>query len=330
MRYFVTGAAGFIGSHYVRALLAGQLGNDYVDGVTSYDVLTYAGDRQRLEDAEGDPRHTFVRGNIAYWGQLKNVLPGHDVVVNFAAESHVDRSIVRSQNTFITNTMGVENLLRTSVECGVSTFVQVSTDEVYGSSTGEEWTEDSPMLPNSPYSASKAAAEHACRAWVNTYDLDVRVTRGANTYGGWQHPEKLIPKAVTSVLTGQKIPVYGDGSNVRDWLHVSDHCRAIQTVVDRGRPGETYNVAGSAELTNLQLLERLLSHVVDDPMRHVQFVEDRPGHDLRYSMSDEKLRQLDWRPRVTIDEGLEATAAWYRENRDWWSRHLPSSSRPRR
>jgi dTDP-glucose 4,6-dehydratase len=317
MRFFVTGGAGFIGSHYVRALLRrGYPGWEDAD-VTVLDKLTYAGNLANLASVAGDPQFTFIRGDIGDGALLKEVVPGHDVIVNFAAESHVDRSIDDAGDFVVTNVLGTGRLLQAALEYGVQTFVQVSTDEVYGSIDDGAWRETEPLLPNSPYSASKAGADLLCRAFHRTYGLDVRITRCSNNYGPWQYPEKIIPLSIANLLDGRKIPVYGDGRNIREWLHVDDHCRGIQLVLEKGSAGETYNIGGGIELTNLELVGRLLE-AVGEGWDMVEYVADRPGHDRRYSIDTTKIRGLGYRPKVDFDEGLVAVVRWYADNEDFW------------
>ncbi|WP_433172124.1 dTDP-glucose 4,6-dehydratase [Actinoallomurus sp. CA-150999] len=317
MRFFVTGGAGFIGSHYVRALLRrGHPGWEDAD-VTVLDKLTYAGNLANLASVAGHPQFTFIRGDIADRSLLKEVVPGHDVIVNFAAESHVDRSIDDAGDFVTTNVLGTGRLLQAALEYGVRTFVQVSTDEVYGSIDDGAWRETEPLLPNSPYSAAKAGADLLCRAFNRTYGLDVRITRCSNNYGPRQYPEKIIPLSIANLLDGRKIPLYGDGRNVREWLHVDDHCRGIQLVLEKGSAGETYNIGGGTELTNLELVGRLLE-AVGEGWDMVECVADRPGHDRRYSIDTTKIRGLGYRPEVDFDEGLAAVVRWYADNEDFW------------
>ncbi|MCO5998410.1 dTDP-glucose 4,6-dehydratase [Actinoallomurus rhizosphaericola] len=317
MRFLVTGGAGFIGSNYVHALLSGAYPGFEDVTVTVLDKLTYAGRAANLAFAAHDPAFTFVRGDITDGDLLRRLLPGHDVVVNFAAESHVDRSIHDAAGFVDTNVAGTQRLLQAAVEAEVRTFLQVSTDEVYGSIEEGSWPETDPLLPNSPYSASKAGADLLCHAYHRTYGLDVRVTRCANNYGPRQFPEKVIPRFITNLLDGRRIPLYGDGGNVREWLHVDDHCRAIQLVLQKGDAGETYNIGGGAEMTNLELTERLLA-AHDAGWDMVEYVEDRPGHDRRYALDTTKVRGLGYRPEVDFDEGIAATVRWYADNEAWW------------
>jgi dTDP-glucose 4,6-dehydratase len=316
VRYFVTGAAGFIGSHFVRELMSGAYGVEPT-GVTVYDKLTYAGNLENLAAVSSDPRFAFVKGDICDGTLLDSVLPGHDVVVNFAAETHVDRSINGPQDFIITNVVGTQTILDACLRHGIPRTVHIGTDEVYGSIDEGSWDESQPLLPNSPYSAAKAAAELLVRAYFVTYGLNVSSTRCSNNYGPYQFPEKVIPLFVTNLIDGGTVPLYGDGMNVRDWLHVDDHCRGIALVVEKGRPGESYNIGGGLELSNRDLTERVLATMGAD-WSSVQPVDDRKGHDRRYSVDDRKLRALGYAPKHRFDEGLAETVQWYRDHEAWW------------
>ena len=305
----VAGGAGFIGSHFVRTLAGAWPGAE----VTVLDLLTYAGNRANLDGA--DVR--FVRGDICDTALLARVVPGHDLVVNFAAESHVDTSIADAADFVRTNVLGTEALMRACLDAGVPGVVQISTDEVYGSIATGSWTEDAPLSPSSPYAATKAGGDLIALAHHRTHGLPVRITRCGNNYGPYQHPEKLIPRFVTNLLTGRPLPLYGDGGNVRDWIHVDDHCRAIRLVAERGAAGEVYHVAGTAELTNHELTGHLLKAAGAD-WSAVEHVADRLGHDRRYSLSDAKLRALGYEPRVAFEEGFGEVVAWYAAHPDWW------------
>ncbi|QFZ23228.1 dTDP-glucose 4,6-dehydratase [Saccharothrix syringae] len=319
MRVLVTGGAGFIGSHYVRELVGGSY-PAYADAeVVVLDKLTYAGNEANLAPVADSPRLTFVRGDICDRELVVGVMRGVDVVVHFAAESHVDRSITGSADFVLTNVLGTQVLLQAALEAGVAKFVHVSTDEVYGSIAEGSWTEDHVLEPNSPYSASKASSDLLARAFHRTHGLPVCVTRCSNNYGPYQFPEKVIPLFVTNLVDGRKVPLYGDGLNVRDWLHVDDHCRGIQLVLEGGRGGEIYNIGGGTELTNRELTARLLEATGRDWDSFVEPVEDRKGHDRRYSVDITKIStELGYAPRVDFAEGLAATVRWYRENRAWW------------
>ena len=317
MRYLVTGGAGFIGSHYVRGLLDGSLGVD-AERVHVLDKLTYAGNLANLAPIADDARYSFVQGDICDGDLLDEVIPGHDVVVNFAAETHVDRSIHGPQDFVLTNVVGTQAVLDACLRYAIPRVVHIGTDEVYGSIDVGSWTEDSPLLPNSPYAASKASAELLARAYHRTYGLPVSTTRCSNNYGPHQFPEKVIPLFVTNLIDGAKVPLYGDGLNVRDWLHVDDHCRGIQIVVERGEPGASYNIGGGEELTNRQLTEVILRHMGRDWDSSVEQVPDRLGHDRRYSLDDSRIRDLGYAPSRTFDQGIEETIRWYVDNPGWW------------
>ncbi|HEY6314107.1 MAG TPA: dTDP-glucose 4,6-dehydratase [Streptosporangiaceae bacterium] len=317
MRILVTGGAGFIGSHYVRTMLeGGYLG--YADAdVTVLDRLTYAGNLANLAPVWDSPRLRFVRGDICDASVVGSLVPGHDAVINFAAETHVDRSISGAAPFVATNVAGVQVLLQACLEAGVGPVVQVSTDEVYGSIASGSWAEGAPVEPNSPYSAAKAGGDLIARSYARTYELDVRITRCCNNYGPYQYPEKIIPLFVTNLLDGLPVPLYGDGGNVRGWIHVDDHCRGIQLVLERGRAGQTYHINGNAELTNLELTAALLQ-CCGAGWDMVTRVPDRKGHDRRYSLDDSALRATGYAPRVPFREGLEETVRWYAAHRAWW------------
>ncbi|MFI6796242.1 dTDP-glucose 4,6-dehydratase [Streptosporangium canum] len=317
MRILIPGGAGFIGSHYVRSLLSGGHPGYEDARVTVLDKLTYAGNPENLRPVAGHPRYAFVRGDITDARLLAEVVPGHDVIVNFAAETHVDRSITGAGDFVVTNVYGTQRLLQAALEAGVRTVVQVSTDEVYGSIAEGAWTEEEPLLPNSPYSAAKAGADLLCRAYHRTYGLDVRVTRCSNNYGPYQYPEKVVPLFVTNLIDGLTVPLYGDGENVREWLHVDDHCRGIQLVLDKGTAGEVYNIGGGVELTNRELTGRLLA-ASGVGWEMVEHTEDRLGHDRRYAVDSGKIRSIGYRPQVDFDEGLAQVVRWYQDNQAWW------------
>lgn len=316
MRLLITGAAGFIGSNYVRNLLSEAGGGSGVR-VTALDKLTYAGNLDNLAPVRDHPSFTFVHGDICDPRLLADLMSGHDAVVNFAAETHVDRSITGADAFVRTNVLGAASVMQAAKDARVPRVVHVSTDEVYGSIDSGSWTEESPLLPNSPYAAAKASADLLARAYSRTYGLDVSVTRCSNNYGPYQYPEKVIPLFVTNLLEGGTVPLYGDGLNMRDWLHVDDHCRGIQLVLERGKPGEVYNIGGGHELTNRRLTTLLLEACGASPER-VRMVPDRPGHDRRYSINDAKVRALGYAPQVALRDGLASTVAWYRENPQWW------------
>ncbi|MGH8888976.1 MAG: dTDP-glucose 4,6-dehydratase [Acidothermaceae bacterium] len=317
MRVFVTGAAGFIGSHYVRTMLSGGYPAFADADVTVFDKLTYAGNLDNLAPVTDSPRYRFVQGDICDAAQVAEVLPGHDVVVNFAAESHVDRSIFGAAEFVVTNVLGAQTLFDACVKAGVERVVHVSTDEVYGTIPEGSWTESHILEPNSPYSASKAGADLLARAYAGTYGLNISVTRCTNNYGPYQFPEKVIPLFVTNLIDGLRVPLYGDGLNIRDWLHVDDHCRGIQLVVEKGAPGQFYNIGGGLELNNKELTQKLLDACGAD-WSSVDYVEDRKNHDRRYSLDDAKLRAMGYEPKTTFDDGLAQTVQWYRDNDSWW------------
>ncbi|WP_331760439.1 dTDP-glucose 4,6-dehydratase (plasmid) [Streptomyces sp. NBC_01471] len=316
MKILVTGAAGFIGSHYVRTLLEDGYPDWKGATVTVLDKLTYAGNRDNLPASH--PRLDFVQGDICDDDLLRQLLPGHEAVVHFAAESHVDRSLESASEFVRTNVVGTQTLLDAVLAAGVERVVHVSTDEVYGSIDEGSWTETWPLMPNSPYSASKAASDLIARSYWRTHGLDLSITRCSNNYGPYQHPEKLIPLFVTNLLEGLRVPLYGDGGNIREWLHVDDHCRAIDLVLNHGRAGDIYNIGGGNEQTNLAITEKLLELTGNDYSKVVR-VPDRKAHDLRYSLDESKIsEQLGYAPRVTFERGLAETVAWYQDNPHWW------------
>ncbi|MFH8930847.1 dTDP-glucose 4,6-dehydratase [Streptomyces pristinaespiralis] len=315
-RILVTGGAGFIGSHYVRTLL-GPHGDPDVT-VTVLDALTYAGNPANLDVVRDNPRFTFVHGDICDAGLVDTLMPRHDQVVHFAAESHVDRSIAGAADFVRTNVAGTQTLLDAALRHGPTTFVHISTDEVYGSIDIGSWPETDPLAPNSPYSAAKASSDLIALAHHRTHGLDVRITRCSNNYGPHQYPEKVVPLFITRLLTGRRVPLYGDGGNVRDWLHVDDHVRGIELVRTKGRSGEVYNIGGGTELSNKELTALLLDACGAD-WSSVDHVADRKGHDRRYSVDCRKItRELGYEPRTDFTDGLARTVAWYRDNRAWW------------
>jgi len=321
----VTGGAGFIGSHYVRGVLGAAWGGPRPDHVSVLDKLTYAGCRANLDEVHADPRLELIEGDILDRRLVDPLVADADVVVHFAAESHVDRSIAGATDFVMTNVVGTQVLLDSALALGVAVFVHVSTDEVYGSIEHGSWDEQQPLQPNSPYSASKAGSDLLARAYHRTHGLPVCITRCSNNYGPHQFPEKVIPLFVTNLIEGATVPLYGEGRNVRDWLHVDDHCRAVHLVVDRGRAGETYNIGGGTELTNTELTGLLLE-ACGAGWDRVQHVPDRLGHDLRYSVDITKIsRELGYRPGVEFADGLASTVRWYHEHRDWWE---PLKRRP--
>jgi dTDP-glucose 4,6-dehydratase len=318
VRLLVTGAAGFIGSHYVRTLLTGGYPGFEDAEVTVLDKLTYAGNPENLAPVADSPRYRFVQGDIADAGLLADLLPGHDVVVNFAAESHVDRSISRASDFVMTNVVGAQTLFDGCLKAEIPRVVHVSTDEVYGSIDEGSWTEEWPLEPNSPYSAAKAASDLFARAYHRTHGLPVITTRCSNNYGPYQFPEKVIPLFVTNLMDGKQVPLYGDGGNIRDWLHVDDHCRGIHTALEKGEAGQTYNIGGGTEMTNRELTAKIVEAMGASWDEAVRPVTDRKGHDRRYSLDDSKLRGLGYAPRHDFEAGLAETIDWYRSNEQWW------------
>ena len=315
MKLLVTGGAGFIGSNFIHHIL-----NQHPDWrITNLDKLTYAGNLENLKDIEKSPGYTFVNGDIADREFVDSILTdGYDCIINFAAESHVDRSIMDATPFIETNVKGTQVLLEGAEKHRIQRFIQVSTDEVYGSIDSGSFTEESPLSPNSPYSASKAAADLLCRAYFKTYRLPVIITRCTNNFGPYQFPEKLIPLAITNALEDKQVPVYGDGLNVRDWIFVPDHCRALDAIMQKGKPGEIYNIGSGNEKTNLELIHKLLE-LLDKPRSLIQFVADRPGHDRRYALDITKITgKLGWKPAYSFEEAISATVDWYLKNEPWW------------
>ena len=315
MRLLVTGGAGFIGSNFVRRIVDGTFSG--IGQVTVLDKLTYAGSLKNLEMLP-ENSFEFIRGDISDPGLVSDLVKRNDAIVNFAAESHVDRSITGARDFIETNILGVQNLLAAALTNEVKTFVQISTDEVYGTISKGSWDEDFPLLPNSPYSASKASADLICRSYHRTFGMDVRVTRCSNNYGPYQFPEKIIPLFITNLIENNKVPLYGEGLNVRDWIHVDDHCQGIFEVLTSGKPGNIYNIGGGRELTNRELTDLILRKFSRDESS-IEYVADRLGHDLRYSVSHEKItRELGYQPKIQFEEGLEQTIEWYKNNESWW------------
>lgn len=317
-KLLVTGGAGFIGSNFIRHMLSSYSNYDIIN----LDLLTYAGNLENLREVEIDARYQFIKGDISDMGLLESIFEiGLDYVVNFAAETHVDRSIDDPIAFVRTNVLGTESLLDCARRYGAGKFIQISTDEVYGALGSEGYfTEDTHLNPNSPYSASKAAADLLARAYNRTYGLDVNITRCSNNYGPYQFPEKLIPLMIANSLEGIELPVYGDGLQIRDWLHVSDHCRAIDMVLHKGQAGEIYNIGGNNEMANIDLVRFIVKRTGADEalIRHVR---DRLGHDRRYAIDSSKIRsELGWEPLCSFEEGMEVTIDWYMSNREWWER----------
>ncbi len=315
MRLLITGGAGFIGSNYVRMIGDGKL--QEVEKVIVLDKLTYSGYRRNLE---GIPKSSFefVEGDICDVDVVERITRKVDAIVNFAAESHVDRSIDSSRDFFITNVVGTQTLLEAARKNKVRTFLQVSTDEVYGSITKGSWDEKFPLQPNSPYAASKASADLLIRSFANTYGMDVRITRCSNNYGPYQFPEKVIPLFITNLIRGKKLPLYGSGANIRDWLHVSDHCRGIHLVLQKGKPGDVFNIGGGRELSNLELTRIILDSMGKNEDQ-IELVPDRPGHDFRYALDITRIQKdLGYVPSVSFEVGIAETIEWYQANESWW------------
>ena len=321
MKLLVTGGAGFIGSNFIRYILKEHPGWE----LTNLDKLTYAGNLENLKDVQNEPEYHFIKGDIADREAVDKVLAQcFDAIINFAAESHVDRSILDASPFLETNVKGTQMLLEGTRKYKIPRFIQVSTDEVYGSTNKGSFSELSPLSPNSPYAASKAAADLLCLAYWKTYHTPIIITRCTNNFGPYQFPEKLIPLAITNALEDKPVPVYGDGLNVRDWIFVLDHCRALDLILQRGESGGVYNIGGGNEKTNLELIHQLLE-LLAKPRGLIQFVADRPGHDRRYALNAAKIaKELGWKPVHSFEEALAATVDWYLKNEPWW-RQVKSS-----
>lgn len=318
MHILVTGGCGFIGSNFIKHMLS-----KHAYSIINLDKLTYAGNLENLKDIENDERYSFIKGDIADGNLLENIFNSSkvDAVINFAAESHVDRSIMYPDEFIKTNINGTFNLLEIAKKKEIKLFIQISTDEVYGSLGKEgKFQEATPLAPNSPYSASKAAADMLAMAYHKTFKMPVIITRCSNNYGPYQFPEKLIPLIISNALEDIQLPVYGDGLNVRDWIHVSDHCEAIDTVLHKGVPGNVYNVGGESERTNIEIV-KLILNVLGKPHSLIKYVTDRPGHDRRYAIDSTKIKnELGFKNLTDFDKGMENTVNWYRDNRAWWER----------
>ena len=315
----VTGGAGFIGSNFVKYFLS-----NYDYNIINFDKLTYAGNLENLTDIENDPKYKFVKGDICEADDVQKVIDENkiDTIINFAAESHVDRSILGSREFVVTNVLGTQVLLDAFKNNKLEKFLQVSTDEVYGSLPEDKkeikFTEETPITPNSPYSASKASADHLCRAYFHTHNLPILITRCSNNYGPYQFPEKLIPLMIAKALDGEKLPVYGDGKNVRDWLYVEDHCSGIAAVLHKGKYGEVYNIGGNNEWYNIDIVKLILQKLGKSEDQ-INYVKDRPGHDRRYAIDSSRIiSELGWSPKYQFPEGIEKTIQWYIDNESWW------------
>lgn len=314
-KILVTGGCGFIGSNFIRYIL---------DKYPAYrlinlDKLTYAGNLTNLKDIKSSPQYKFIRGDICDAAIVDRVVRGCGAIVHFAAESHVDRSILCSDDFVRTNVFGTHVLLEAAKRHKINKYIQISTDEVYGSIKSGSFSENSPLLPNSPYSASKAAADLLARSYFVTYNLPVIITRSSNNFGPYQFPEKVIPLFITNLLKGKKVPLYGDGLNVRDWLYVLDNCAAIDLVMHKGKVGEVYNIGGESEVTNLELTYKILKKI-GKGKEFINYVSDRLGHDRRYSLNCDKIRRLGFRPEYKFDHALNLTIGWYKNNKSWWKR----------
>jgi dTDP-glucose 4,6-dehydratase len=321
MKILVTGGAGFIGSNFVRMALTDKFPDFNVNEIIVLDLLAYAGDEENLAPIATDKRYKFVKGDIRDLELAKKLMGQTDYVVHFAAESHVDRSIEGGSEFVSTNVMGTQVLLDAARNSNLKRFLHVSTDEVYGSISEGSWPEEHPLLPNSPYSASKAGSDLLVRAYNRTHKLDTVITRCSNNYGQYQFPEKVMPLFITNIIEGKKVPLYGNGMNVRDWLHVDDHCRGIALALTKGKSGEVYNIGGGTELTNVELTHKILA-AMGVGEEFIQPVEDRKGHDLRYSVDITKINtELGYSPQVNFEEGLGKTINWYRNNEAWWRKH---------
>ena len=315
MRVLVTGGAGFIGSNFVRKANKESLSG--IDAITVLDKLTYAGNLNNLSDI---PRESinFVQGDICDSVLVQDLVSRHDAIINFAAESHVDRSIANARDFVMTNVIGTQTLLQAALENEIQVFIQISTDEVYGTINTGSWSETSPLLPNSPYSASKASADLICRSYHQTFGLDVRITRCSNNYGPFQFPEKIIPLFITNLIDKKRVPLYGSGANIRDWLHVDDHCSGIYQVLTKGKAGEIYNIGGGREMSNKELTAHILKSMGVGESS-VEYVEDRLGHDYRYSVDISKISSnLGYRPNISFENGIASTIDWYKTNEQWW------------
>ena len=321
MKILVTGGAGFIGSHFVRMCLTQDLG---ISRVVVLDALTYAGNIQNLLPVQRDPRYELHIGDVCSYDKLDEIMESVDAVIHFAAESHVDNSIKEPFQFMKTNVVGTQNLLEKARLAKIDRFVHISTDEVYGSISNGSWSENALLKPNSPYSASKAASDLIALAYAKTYALDVCVTRSSNNYGPYQFPEKLIPLFITNILRGRKVPLYGTGNNVRDWIHVDDHCQAIFAVLTGGKSGEIYNIGGGNEITNIEITRLILS-LMGRGESEISFVDDRLGHDFRYSVNTSKMQtQLKYSPKIGFESGLKSTVEWYINHSQWWERLVKS------
>lgn len=313
MNILVTGGCGFIGSNFIHYMLNKH--KDYK--ICNLDKLTYAGNLDNLKDFERHPRYRFIKGDICNKRLVLDIVKQSDAIINFAAETHVDNSIKDSNEFINTNIKGTQILLDVAKLCRIQKFIQISTDEVYGSIKKGSSKEEDKLEPNSPYSASKAAADMLVRSYNVTFKVPAVITRSSNNYGPYQYPEKLIPLFITNLMSGKKVPLYGDGLNVRDWLNVQDNCEAIDSILHKGEIGEIYNIGGASEKTNFEITKLVLKELNKDDS-YIEFVKDRPGHDRRYSLNISKLKKMGWKPKKNFEKGIKETVKWYRENRKWW------------
>jgi len=316
MKLFITGGAGFIGSNFIKYILTSY--PDYE--IVNFDKLTYCGNLENLKDVENNPKYKFVRGDIANRAEIDSAISGADAVINFAAETHVDRSILDPDAFLKTDIFGTHNLLEAVKNHNIGRMIQISTDEVFGAVEEGESDENAPYAPRSPYSASKAAADHLCRAYFVTYGTPIIITHSCNVYGPYQYPEKLIPLFATNLLEGKQIPVYGDGMQIREWIYTADICRALDAVLHHGKIGEVYNIGTGHRVPNIEITKKILALLEKDESSII-YVKDRPGHDRRYALNHQKIsRELGWEPQISFDDGLRETVEWYKQNEDWWKK----------
>lgn len=321
MRIFVTGGAGFIGSNFIKFMV-----NKFPNSkIINLDILTYAGNLNNLKDIENNPNYKFIKGDIADKKIIDSVMRKKiDIVINFAAGTHVDRSIAKPDSLIKTNFIGTHTLLEAVRKYNIKRYIQASTDEVYGSIKDGEFSEESPLKPNSPYSASKAGADLLCRAYFKTYNLPVVVTHSCNLFGPFQHPEKFIPLFITNLLENKKIPLYTPGTQIREWIYIEDYCRALFRIIDIGKGGDVYNIGTGQRFKNIDVTKKILKLLNKDES-YIKYVQDRPGHDIRYALNCDKLRKLNWKPEHDFDIALKKTVDWYKENNEWW-RKIKSGS----
>jgi len=315
MRVLITGGAGFMGSNAIRYFL-----KKYSDiEIINLDKLTYAGNPDNLKDIENNSRYRFIKGDIIDRNLLDNTVKDVDVIINYAAETHVDRSILDPKEFIVTDVLGTYSLLESAKKHNIKKYIQISTDEVFGSIQDGKFTEESPFKPNSPYAASKAGGDHLCRAYFKTYDMPIIVTHSCNFFGPYQYPEKLIPLFITNLLENKKIPVYGDGLQAREWISTQDHCQAVDLILQKGKAGEVYNISTGDEIKNIEITKLLLAELNKNDS-FIDYVKDRPGHDRRYAIDATKLRVLGWSPKMNFNDGIKQTIEWYKNNEGWWKK----------